>query len=293
MSQNVVPGWVYTSYKEGVIPKLQTRGYLMAGTVMQGDINGNEVQWFTGGRMETEEIDRSFGDAEIQHPARGNIKRNFKDYAAAAAVSIVDINKIKPNEMETLKVEGAAAIGRRSDWIILDELSRAAVAAEVATVGDGTANIDVLPILLARDDIAGIGDTSVNSIYCAIPEYAFSTLALIKEFANADWVGGDLPLMKLTSERKTWRNINFFTFPDEYFTRQGNVKGSGDFFGYIWWKGAIGFERNDPKLDVAISYLPLKRHWFFDNVIGGAAAVLQPDAVKRLWFNWAVPARPA
>jgi len=144
----------------------------------------------------------------------------------------------------------------------------------------------------ARDDIAGVGDTSVGSVFCAIPEYAYSNLCLIDEFANSDWVGGDLPLMKLTSQRTTWRNVNYFTLPDEYFERQGNVKGSGTFFGWLWWKGAIGVERNDPNLDVAISYLPLYRSWFVDNVIGGCAAVLQAKAIKRLWFQWNEPTRP-
>jgi hypothetical protein len=286
-----VPAWVYTAYKDGVIPKLQTRGYLLQGTTTNGSVEGTEVQWFTGGRMETEEVFRGFEQSKLQNPARGYIKRTFRDYAAAATVQIVDMNKVKPDELGHLQTEGAAAIGRRSDWITLDELWAQAQAGAISTVGDGTAPIDIVPLLKARDDIAGIGDIQTRSLFVAIPEYAFSQLCLVEEFSTQEWVGEKLPLTKLASEYKSFRGMSFFTLPDEYFVRQGDVKDTGSFHGWMWWKGGVGMERNDPKLDVAISYLPLYRSWLFDNIIGGAAATLQPDACKRLWFKWTPAAR--
>ena len=291
MTQQVVPAWVYTYYKDGVVKQLQTDGYLLKGTAISGEVQANEVQWFTGGRMETEEIDRSVEEASTQNPARGNFKATFKDYAAAATVKIVDMNKIKPSELEDLKMAGASAIGRRSDWIQLDEMKRAADASEIETIGDGSADIDALDVMDAVDTVLGIGDTSVNNVFCALPRSGFSQLMMYKEFANAEWVGPDLPFTKMASAKRSWYGCSFFTLPDEYFTRAGGAKNSTYFDGYLWYGGGIGCEMNTPNLQTPITYLPTKRAWFLDNIIGGTAKVLQPSTVKRLRFKWRKPQR--
>lgn len=292
MTQQVVPNWVYTAYKDGVVKKLQTDGYLLKGTALAGEVKANQVQWFTGGRMETEEIDRSVEEASTSNPERGNITATFKDYAAAAWVKIVDMNKIRPNELDDLKRAGASAIGRRSDWVHLDEFQRAAGAGEIATIGDGSTDIDVIDMMDVIDTISGIGDVSVDNLYCALPKSGMSQLAMYKEFANSQYVGPDMPFAKMTKSR-TWWDCNFFTMPDEYFTRYGGTKTSGYFDGFVWWKGGIGFETNTPDLATPMSYVGPKRAWFLDNIFGATAKILQPDTVKRIRFKWRKPVRPA
>lgn len=296
MSTNVIPAWVYTSYVDGVVQQLQTKGFLLSGTAMAPtSITGNEVKWFTGGRLETEKIDRSQGEGKKSNPARGNLSGNFENFGAMAEVKGVDINEIKPNELTQLEREGAAAIGRRSDWIQLDEMFKEAEASNIATIGDGTTDIDVLQIMEGEGDIMGIGDADVQSMFCVLPIYAFMRLLLIKEFNNADYTGPDLPFIRM-SQRRTWSFTNFFVLPDEYFTRTemgSGVKGSGNFYGFIWWKGAVGFQRRDPPASVKMQYVVKERTTYIDNQIGGLAKVLQPDAIKRLHFNWSKPARMA
>ena len=292
MTTNVIPAWVFTSYVDGVVQLLQTKGHLLAGTAMAPtSVLGNEVKWFTGGRMETEEIDRSMEEAALQNPARSTITGNFTNYGAMAFIKGVDINEIKPNELSQLESEGAAAIGRRSDWIQLDEMWRAAEAAEVATIGDGTADLDILDLQLAEGDIMGIGDASIDSMFCGLPMYAFQRLLNIKEFNHADYTGPDLAFTKMAMKR-TWGFTNYFVLPDEYFTRSPFSGAKlANFHGFMWWKGAIGFQRRDPPADVKMQYSVPMRGTYIDNQIGGLAKVLQGTACKRLLFNWSKPAR--
>lgn len=301
MSEHVIPAWTYTSYVDGVVQKLQTKGHLLAGTAMAPtSINGNEVQWFTGGRMETEKIVRTGGDdAAVQQPARGNIKANFEDFGAMAFIEGVDINNIKPNEMAQIETEGAAAIGRRSDWIQLFEMNARAEASDIETIGNGSADIDVLNLMEAEGKIMGIGDASIESMFCVLPIFAFQRLCLIKEFNNADYTGPDLAFTKMTM-RRTWGFTNYFVLPNEYFMRPemgvGGVSGvpvSGNFCGFMWWKGGIGFQRRDPPAAVKMQYVVPKRGTYIDHLIGGLSKTLQPDAIKRLHFNWSIPARLA
>lgn len=296
MSNNVIPAWIYTSYVDAVVQQLQTKGYLLSGTALAPtSATGTEVQWFTGGRMETEEIDRSMEEGALSNPARANVKASFKDYAAMAAVKNVDINNIKPNELNQLAIEGAAAIGRRSDWIQLDVMYQAAVDTEVETIGDGSAEIDILDLMEAEGTVMGIGDASVQTMFCALPMFAFQKLLLYKEFNHADYTGPDLPFKSMTP-RRTWGFTNYFVLPDEYFKRPELGGGTihddtGEFYAPFWWKGAVGFARRDPPADPKMQYVVKERTTYVDNLIGGTAKVLQPDAVKFLRFKWKKPSR--
>jgi hypothetical protein len=295
-TDNVIPQWVYTSYVDTVVQQLQTKGHLVAGTAMgPTSVLGNEVKWFTGGRLETEEIDRTMEDASVQDPDRGNLSANFKDYGAMAFVKGVDINNIKPNELNQLGIEGAAAIGRRSDWIQLETMYAAAAATEVETIGDGSEDIDIPDLQQAEGTIMGIGDATVQSMFCALPMFAYQQLCNYKEFNHADYTGPDLAY-KSMAPRKTWGFTNYFVLPNEYFMRTEMGGGSidddtGFFLAPMWWKGAVGFARRDPPAAPKMQYVVPKRGTFIDNQVGGIAKVLQPDAIKYLKFKWRKPRR--
>lgn len=282
--------WFRRIYRDGVIQKLQARGWLLKGTAMAGDMNGNEVRWLKGGRIEAEEIDRSMEDARMANAERTFIDATMKDYAAASFVKIIDLNKMGPNAIDQSKNEGAAAVGRKMDLIQLQEMNAAAEAGSVETIGDGTAVIDILDMQDSTGRILGIGAAELNMTFTALPMFAFQQLSNYKEFNSADYTGPDLAFTKMTT-RRTWHFSQYIVLPDEYFEALGGSK-TTFFHGFQWNVQCIGFERNG-ELQTPMNYLAMKRGWMIDNVFGAVSKVLQAEGIKRLKFKWQKPVRPA
>jgi hypothetical protein len=282
--------WFQTVWMPGVVQTIQSRGYLLRGTALNGSINGSKARWLKGGRLVAQEIDRAVEELEAGNSVRSYVETDLKDYAAAEYVKITDLNKMPANEIAQAQMEAAMAIGREYDYIHLRELQRAAEASEVATIGDGSASIDILDTMNASGQIQGLGG-DLGMTFCVLPMFAYQRLLLVKEFNNADYTGPDLAFSKMTMSR-TWHFTQYMVMPDKHFEDCGLKPASDEFYGFMWHQSALGFVNNGEVTPIG-QYQARLRSWLIDYQLNGAAKILQPTAAKRLHFAFVAPTRLA
>lgn len=270
------PNWFEQKYVKGVIHTLQTEGFLLRDAVNQtGTIKGNQVTWKLAGAGVATETSTAIQDSPVMNADRTTITATMRDYEANDWVKSTDIEKMPENEQQVAQKSGAMALGRKFDSIIIGAMDTAASA--IATVGNGSAAISILDPMTAQGAIA---DLAVGSYeyFCALPQILLQQMELYREFANSEYVGAEFPLLKQVGARR-WRGITFIPVPSAYL----NVPASNQVDGYLWVKDALGYASNYD-LRARIDYVPTKKAYFAANDMGGCAAVLLPDAIKRLRF---------
>lgn len=270
------PNWFEQKYVKGVIHTLQTEGFLLRAAVNQtGTIKGNQVTWKLAGSGVATEASTAIQDSPVMNADRTTISATMKDYEANDWIKSTDIEKMPENEQQVAQKTGAMALGRKFDSIIIGAMDAASTA--IATVGDGSAAISILDPMTAQGAIA---DLAVGSYeyFCALPQKLLQQMEIYREFSSSDYVGDEYPLLKQVGARR-WRGITFIPVPSAYL----NVPASNQIDGYLWVKDALGYASNYD-LRSRIDYVPTKKAYFAANDMGGCAAVLLPDAIKRLRF---------
>lgn len=282
--------WFQTVWMPGVVQRLRSRGYLLKGMATKGSIKGKTARWLKGGEMVAEEIDSAIEEIKPNNSPRSYVEADIKDYAAAEYIKIIDLHKMPANEIAQAQFEAAAAIGRKYDYIHLEELQRAAEASEIDTIGDGSAQIDILDVMDAEGQIVGQGG-DLGMSFCVLPMFAFQRLLLVKEFNSADYTGPDLAFTKMTMKR-TWNFCQYLVLPDKHFEDAGLKPASDEFYGFMWHASALGFV-NTGEVQPIGQYQGRLRAWLVDYQLNGVSKLLQPDAAKRLHFEFSKPTRLA
>lgn len=270
------PNWFEQKYVKGVIHALQSEGFLLRSCVNEtGTIKGNQATWKLAGAGEATETSSAIQDSPVMNADRTTISATMKDYEANEWIKTTDLEKMPENEQQVAQKTGAWALGRKFDKILIGAMDTAASA--IATVGDGSAAISILDPMTAQGAIADLAVGS-HEYFCALPQKLLQQMEIYREFASSDYVGDDLPLLKQVGARR-WRGITFVPVPSAYL----NVPASNQIDGYLWVKEALGWATNYD-LRSRIDYVPTKKAYFAANDMGGCAAVLLPDAIKRLRF---------
>ena len=205
------------------------------------------------------------------------------DFEAAGYLRVQDLNRVGPAMQAAFAKEMSKAVARKKDTIKLDALSAfMSVTTPPADLGDANMVIDPLLVLKIGALIAGVGYK--EPIFMPISEMDMAQLCLYKEFANADWVGPDLPLAKMNGiTAKTYKNVNLFTLPDEYFTNYSPDGGTSNYT-WAWCKSALGAHAgNELRNPTFVPQPQLEGTPFLAKVnITGAAIGINPNGVKRI-----------
>lgn len=270
------PNWFEQKYVAGVIHAIQTEGFLLKPSVNEaGTIKGNQVTWKLAGSGVATEMSNAIENRPTMNADRTTVSATMKDYEANDWIKSTDIEKMPENEQQVSQKTGAMALGRKFDQLLIGAMDTAGAAIE--TVGNGSAAISILDPMSAQGKIA---DLAVGSYeyYCALPQVLLQQMELYREFASSDFVGAEAPMLKQVGARR-WRGITFVPVPSAYLA----VPASNQIDGYLWVKDALGWATNYD-LRSRIDYVPEKKAYFAANDMGGCAAVLLPDAIKRLRF---------
>ncbi len=270
------PAWFEQKYVAGAIHKLQSKGFLLKEAVNStGEIKGNQVSWKIAGTGVATEMADGISDVPVMNADRTVVTAIMKDYEANDWIKVTDVEKMSENEQQVSQQTAAMAMGRKFDQVLLGTLD---ADANIATVGSGAAAIGITDIMTAQGAIAALGVGSYD-YFCGLPQILMQQLELYREFANSQYVGDDLPLLKQIGSRR-WRGITFMPLPDAYF----NVPAANQIDGYLWVKDFVGLAPNYA-MQSRIDYVPLKKAYLAANTMGMAAASLMPEGVKRLRFS--------
>ncbi len=268
-----VSTWFREEIRDLVRARYQAKGGYLDDTMLKGESSAGTVKYpVGGGRIEMYELTGAINKVSAGSVNLDMVTLVTKDYEASVYFRMQDEKRMGPSLKAKLADDLTKASRRKKDRIKLDALNAFATAGgsltdtpnTIATIGDGTARIDLINAIEAIDQISGAG--SDDEVFWPIPPVWMSQLLMYKEFAQAEYQGpGDLPFAKASRvTRKTFRGVHIFSIPDEYFTygTGGYVAGTPGFTGsghldtFMYTKDAIGSETWWDQENMTIDPLP-------------------------------------
>jgi hypothetical protein len=254
-----VSTWFREEIRDLVRARYQAKGGHLDDTMLKGESSAGTVKYpVGGGRIEMYELTGAINKISPSNVNLDMVTLITKDYEAAVYFRMQDEKRMGPSLKAKLADDLTKSVRRKKDRIKLDALNAFASAGgtltdtpnTIATIGDGSARVDLINAIDAIDQISGAG--SDDEVFWPIPNVWMSQLLMYKEFANADYQGpSDLPFAKASRvTRKTFRGVHMFTIPDEFFTygTGAYVPGTPGFTGtgyldtFMYTKEAVGSE---------------------------------------------------
>nr|WP_321457234.1 phage capsid protein [uncultured Cohaesibacter sp.] len=288
------PTWFVEQYRDGVIQKYQSKGFLLKSSVTPaGSIEGSKAYFNLMGKGKANKKKR--GQAAVPMNAqKGRVEAILETWEAFDEVYKYDLSRMTANEKEAIQMAGAMALGRATD----DEIMLKLDASSSTSAGTGNG---MKPLLDANGQPGMIGgaDTDFelrhlllmaaalkqadvpwdNNIFCPLPSLLFDQACAYKQFNSADWTGADLSWTKSTVS-KFWAGVHWFQAPDDLFRE--NVGNHYDI--EMYHRSSSGWANNSE----------LETIWQWDNKLGcwnvrmeteGAAACFQPTGTVRGRFK--------
>lgn len=274
--------WFEQKYISGAIHVLQTAGYLTQGLASPATSQkGNVVNWKIAGKGDATEMSTVVEDRPTMNAARTMVSATMKDWEANEWILTTDVEKMTEGEQQIAQQSCGMAMGRRFDKILFDALD--AEGGSIATIGDGSAAIDITDVLGGQADIQGQGLPDGFMLNVAIPAKFMAHLMTKKGFASSDYVT-DTPLMKMIGARQ-FLGMKFMPMPNEYFA----IPNANQMDGYMWATSCVGFATNtDERGKIAaatrIDYVATKKAYFAANTMSAVGKVILPEGIRRLRF---------
>lgn len=135
-----------------------------------------------------------------------NVECVLEDYYAGEWVDRLDELKINHNERQVIANAGAYALGRKTDEMIVNALSGAAL----NVIDDGGAGLTLTKLLSAFETLGAADVADDGQRFCIVGWKQWSDLLAIEQFANADYIGNDeLPWKGL---QKQWLGTTFIPY---------------------------------------------------------------------------------
>lgn len=149
------------------------------------------------------------GQIPLMNLAHTNVTCTLADYYAGDFVDALDELKTNIDERQVVAQSGAAAIGRKSDELIVTAISASTTNALVAT---GAAGLTQTKVNTTYERFGAQDVPDDGNRFFAVDPYCWTDLLAITAFSSADYVGpGDLPY-KGGMTAKRWMGFLFFPF---------------------------------------------------------------------------------
>jgi hypothetical protein len=194
------------------------------------DVKGKSTTFQTVGAGVAGEKARH-GQVPIMNLVHAPVECLLKDHYAGEYIDELDELKVNHDEKMVAAESGAAAVGRKSDDIILDALDATTNPNNVAVAqiwSTAAGPIAFMEAMGAAD--VPVGDGNLFHVVCW---QAWGDLIQIDEFSNADYVGeNDLPFKGI--QAKQWLGMTWF--PHSGLRKDAN----GDFKQFVYHRRAAG-----------------------------------------------------
>lgn len=198
------------------------------------------------------------------------VECELQDYYAGDWVDALDELKIGHDERRVIASSGAYALGRKTDDLIIEALSKASAKNDV---GVYTAALSKEVILGA---FAKLNENNVpddGQRFAIVGPMQFNALLSIEEFSNSDYSGENLPFLKGTECRK-WLGINWIM-------HTGLPLNDGKRDCFIYHKTALGHASGqDVKTD--ISWHGDHAAHFVNNMMSQGTCLIDETGVVRI-----------
>ena len=163
----------------------QRRGSKLRNTVRTANVTGSTVRFQKIGTAEATTKSRN-GNVTPMELAHTNVAATMADFYAAEYIDKLDELKININERQAVAQSAAAALGRKTDSLLITAMDSGANSTQIHDTSSAVEKADLLSVF-ETFGTANIPEDGQR--YIAMHPKGFADLFLITEFASSDFVG--------------------------------------------------------------------------------------------------------
>jgi hypothetical protein len=163
----------------------QRMGSKLRNTVRTTNVTGSTARFQVIGKGTATTKSRN-GNVTPMELAHTNVEVTMADFYASEYMDKLDELKININERQAVAQSAAAALGRKTDEILITAMDAGANATQIGATGSAVSKADLLSLFetLGNADVPEDGQR-----YLAMSPSGFADLFNINEFASSDYVG--------------------------------------------------------------------------------------------------------
>ena len=163
----------------------QRMGSKLRNTVRTTNVTGSTARFQVIGKGTATTKSRN-GNVTPMELAHTNVEVTMADFYASEYMDKLDELKININERQAVAQSAAAALGRKTDEILITAMDAGANATQIGSTGSAVTKADLLSLFetLGNADVPEDGQR-----YLAMSPSGFADLFNINEFASSDYVG--------------------------------------------------------------------------------------------------------
>ena len=163
----------------------QRMGSKLRNTVRTANVTGSTVRFQKIGTAEATTKSRN-GNVTPMELAHTNVEATMADFYAAEYIDKLDELKININERQAVAQSAAAALGRKTDSLLITAMDSGANSTQIHDTSSAVEKADLLSVF-ETFGTANIPEDGQR--YIAMHPKGFADLFLITEFASSDFVG--------------------------------------------------------------------------------------------------------
>jgi len=163
----------------------QRMGSKLRNTVRTTNVTGSTARFQVIGKGTASTKSRN-GNVTPMELAHTNVEVTMADFYASEYMDKLDDLKININEHQAVAQSAAAALGRKTDEILVTAMDAGANSTQIGSTGSAVSKADLLSLFetLGNADVPEDGQR-----YLAMSPSGFADLFNINEFASSDYVG--------------------------------------------------------------------------------------------------------
>jgi len=163
----------------------QRMGSKLRNTVRTTNVTGSTARFQVIGKGTASTKSRN-GNVTPMELAHTNVEVTMADFYASEYMDKLDDLKININERQAVAQSAAAALGRKTDEILVTAMDAGANSTQIGSTGSAVSKADLLSLFetLGNADVPEDGQR-----YLAMSPSGFADLFNINEFASSDYVG--------------------------------------------------------------------------------------------------------
>lgn len=205
--------WYETQWLSSTMMVYQNEGYLTKGLGLPPvSVNANEVKWRLAGSGTATDLQRGAQEVVPMNAARSTVTGTMTAKQAAEYIDAIDVNRMTANERDIVNKTCAAALGKASDKMFIDQLVAAADSGVGAYNAAMTLDIAIRACQRLQSRVPNVWRGG-RRVYGLVTSNPWNQLLTYPEFSNSQWVGNDLPFARMTSAR-FWNGVYWMLWPD-------------------------------------------------------------------------------
>jgi hypothetical protein len=247
----------------------QRMGSKLRNTVRTSNVTGSVARFQVIGKGTANTKSRN-GDVTPMELVHTNVEATMADFYAPEFIDKLDELKININERQAVAQSAAAALGRKTDEILITALDAGANATQIHDTGSALEKAD----LLALFETFGTADIPEDGQrYLAMSPAGFADLFNINEFASSDYVGPQNLPFAGGMTMKEFLGFKIFS--------TSAVAGGKNF---AYHTTAVGLGINSD-VQTEINYVPEKVSHLTTSMMSMGAVVIDDDGVYEVLDN--------